>query len=578
MRIHQLDIRNFRSIRELTWRPRPGFNCLIGQGDVGKTTVVDAISVALAHRWNIAFCDADFYGGVPTTSIEIEVTLTDLGADAMAVDAFGSSLRGVDGGGSILDEPIDGTTAAITVRLTVDSDLEPRWELVRGSHHEPERISALRRQHFLVHRLDEGAHEHLSWSRTSALSRGTASTSELPGILANAQREARSAIFRDPDDSLQEAAKDVAARASRSAAAIIDQPRPGLDPALLLRSGSLVLHDGELPISSRGLGSRRLTSLAIQQWATADAGVVLADEIESGLEPHRIRHLLSTLRGLDDGGAPQVICTSHSPIVIEELSVTELAVVRPADEGATRVRAIEPAHADADAHQGLARSSSSAFLGSMVIVAEGATEVGVLRTLASHFDKEEGAIPAALRGVAIVDGKGSNALGRAEAFLTLGYPTALVLDGDVLEAGDLSGFTNAGGSVVQVSKGRCLEDEVAAWLPSDSLQAMVNLAAQRSSSEDPEQSIRDSISSRLPGTPKLEGFEVMAWIEQVGDEHLRVALGAAAAKKEWFKNTTGGEHLGDIILASSGAISDTALGIWMTEIKKLTHPEPASLP
>jgi putative ATP-dependent endonuclease of the OLD family len=48
-RIRQIDIKNFRSIKAFTWLPSPGINCLIGPGDSGKSSILDAIDSALAH-------------------------------------------------------------------------------------------------------------------------------------------------------------------------------------------------------------------------------------------------------------------------------------------------------------------------------------------------------------------------------------------------------------------------------------------------------------------------------------------------------------------------------------------------
>lgn len=49
VRVCKVEIRNFRSIRLLTWQPSPGLNCLIGPGDSGKTTILDAIDLCLGR-------------------------------------------------------------------------------------------------------------------------------------------------------------------------------------------------------------------------------------------------------------------------------------------------------------------------------------------------------------------------------------------------------------------------------------------------------------------------------------------------------------------------------------------------
>ncbi|UQD72126.1 AAA family ATPase [Bradyrhizobium japonicum] len=60
-RIRNIDIRNFRCIKELIWHPSPGVNCLIGPGDMGKSSVLDAIDLCLGARCIVHFGDDDFF-------------------------------------------------------------------------------------------------------------------------------------------------------------------------------------------------------------------------------------------------------------------------------------------------------------------------------------------------------------------------------------------------------------------------------------------------------------------------------------------------------------------------------------
>lgn len=62
MQILQLSIKNFRGIKEFkqTFGEKQ-IICFVGKGDSGKSTILEAISLALAPVWNIAFNDDDFY-------------------------------------------------------------------------------------------------------------------------------------------------------------------------------------------------------------------------------------------------------------------------------------------------------------------------------------------------------------------------------------------------------------------------------------------------------------------------------------------------------------------------------------
>ena len=61
MKIRRIEISNFRSIQYLDWIPSGGINCLIGPGDSGKSTILDAIDLCLGARRSVRLTDADFY-------------------------------------------------------------------------------------------------------------------------------------------------------------------------------------------------------------------------------------------------------------------------------------------------------------------------------------------------------------------------------------------------------------------------------------------------------------------------------------------------------------------------------------
>ncbi len=63
-KIIRLDIKNYRGIEDLSLKFEREKNliCLIGRGDSGKTTILDAISSVLSPSWNLNFYDTDFYG------------------------------------------------------------------------------------------------------------------------------------------------------------------------------------------------------------------------------------------------------------------------------------------------------------------------------------------------------------------------------------------------------------------------------------------------------------------------------------------------------------------------------------
>lgn len=94
MHIAALWVNNFRGIRELTWLPNQGINCLIGAGDSGKTTILDAIDLLLAERHHVSFDDLDFYDADPAKCIRIIGVLADLPREYLREDRYGMLLAG----------------------------------------------------------------------------------------------------------------------------------------------------------------------------------------------------------------------------------------------------------------------------------------------------------------------------------------------------------------------------------------------------------------------------------------------------------------------------------------------------
>lgn len=74
-RVRRLEIRTFRSIQVLDWAPSNGVNCLIGPGDSGKSSILDAIYLCLGEGKSAPFGDTDFFRVKVSRTIETAVTL-----------------------------------------------------------------------------------------------------------------------------------------------------------------------------------------------------------------------------------------------------------------------------------------------------------------------------------------------------------------------------------------------------------------------------------------------------------------------------------------------------------------------
>lgn len=308
-RIRLVEIENFRGIKTLKWQPKNGINCLIGPGDSCKTTILDAIDLCMSARRNLQFTDADFHGLDVESPVSITCTIGALEDRLKSIDAYGLYVRGFDPAtGEVEDEPAKGRETVLTLNLTITSDLEPAWSLVSSraaAQGQSRNLSWADRQRISPTRIGAGADQNLVWRRGSILNKLSDEKADASAALVKAAREARTA-FGD------KAGKELVAALSavKEAAADLGIPVEGDVRAMLdahsvsFSGGTISLHsEGGVPLRALGVGSTRLLIAGLQRKAAKEASVLLADELEHGLEPHRILRLLHSL-GSKEAGEP----------------------------------------------------------------------------------------------------------------------------------------------------------------------------------------------------------------------------------------------------------------------------------
>jgi putative ATP-dependent endonuclease of OLD family len=557
VQVRHLKVNNFRGIESLDWALDARFVVLIGPGDVGKSTLLDALALVLSASWRPTITDADFCDCDFGKTIVIEATVTGVPAALLREDRFGHYLCGVAPDGSLHAEPEANDVAGLTIRLTVASTLEPEWDVIRESGGEGVRISAGDRARLGMFRLGDSASAQLRWSRDSALSR-LGEFGDVGAMLLGAHRTARETVFDNPSPSLAAGAHTAAEAVRKLGGADLEFPRPGLEPAGSGRASNLVLHDGEIPVTSLGSGSQRIAGVAFQLEAVESQSIVLIDEVELGLEPHRLLHLVAQLKERARRSEGQVVLTTHSPVVVSGVDATDLHIVRRSD--AKRNVAVRPVPAALGglgdgASQAAARSGPAAMLAQRIVVCEGATEVGVCRALFRHWDRSA-SIPAALMGAVACDGGGNSAPSRAECLVRLGYAAALFIDSDLgrkdaaIHAAAVTQAAGHGAEVFRWPVGRALEHQVALSMPKEQMRQLVAVAAEFQGSEE---SVRDAVAAQLEVKANvLMGLDPVEWMKQANVDRtvVREAIGRAAVSRKWFKMDAKGERLGELIVAA----------------------------
>jgi putative ATP-dependent endonuclease of OLD family len=402
--IYRLSIERFRGIKALSWYPAKGVNVILGGGDVGKTTILDAVGLLLSPVNPTTLSDTDYHARNVENGFVIEAILSlppvsgmnNLVKPSWPWDWNGKEavVPAAEGIGETKSEPV------YRVRVCGTADLELAYEIVQPDDTTDIFPVALRRSIGLV-RLsgDDRNDRDLRLVQGSALDRLLSDR----GLRSRfASDLAKHGVKDKLTDDAKKTLNDLdAAFKKESLPAGLDlaiNGSQGLSVAAMI--GLTADRDGvQLPLTSWGAGTRRIASLAIAEQNQGEAPIALVDEVERGLEPYRQRSLMDKLQA----GKSQVFVTTHSPFSIAAASQASVWYVD--HEG--KVGGLEPEKTAR--HR---RTDPETFLARLTVVAEGATECGFVTALL------EKALGSSLEqhGVHVSDGGGhESTLGLLEA-------------------------------------------------------------------------------------------------------------------------------------------------------------------
>jgi hypothetical protein len=530
--IRRIEIVHFRCIEKLEWHPTPGINCLIGPGDAGKSSILDAIDLCLGARRTIQLSDADFNALDVSQPVQIRITIGDLSDALKSMETYGAYVRSFDAASKTIDdEPEAGKETVLTIELRIGSDLDPVWSLVSDrarAQGQSRNLTWGDRVRLSPTRIGALADQNLAWRRGSVLNRLTDEKADTAAALASAARDARSAFGDLADKQLGETLKIVAETARELGIPVGDKLKAMLDAhSVSFSGGTIALHgDDGVPLRALGVGSTRLLVAGLQRQAAKESSVLLVDELEHGLEPHRIIRLLGAIGAKEKPAPIQAFVTTHSPVALRELSGDQLWVARKRP-GFHHLQLV----GTEDAIQGTIRVQPDAFLARSVLICEGASEVGLLRGLDLHRTAA-GQVSLNAHGVALVDAGGVTKIYvRANALASLGYRVAVLRDDDVKpDAGEEGVFEVAGGDLFKWQDGQALEQALFAGVSDNGVHLLLERAVEIHGEE--------LIAAHIDTT----SFGIMSLADCRGPmtDLIRTTLADAAKykKNSWFKTVS----------------------------------------
>ena len=458
-----LSISRYRGIHNLDWRPHPDFNIIIGGGDAGKTTVLDAISLLFSPSNSVVVSESDYW--LNDTENEFSVEAVVYIPDSMEIanqskfnwpwewNGENASVCPIDQ----LDDDIDLEFPVYKFRVRGTSDLELLWEIIQPDESTNHLSVGIRREIGVVKLSAEDSND-----KDLRLVYGSA-LDTLVGDNGLRARIAQKVSDIDVHGQLSEGGQrglkglDDALKEE----ALPNDLKLGLTTSKGISIGSLIglLADRRgvsLPLSSWGAGTRRMSTLEVSYCSQNSSSLVVIDEIERGLEPYRQRKLLAKLQS----DLAQTFITTHSPFVINALATGGLWYLGfDGILGELERKKVSPQ---------LSRDPE-AFLAKSVVIAEGDTEAGFLGYFLERAFKSD---PLDF-GVRITSAGGNDyALDLLEAMAEAGLTFSGLADYEGRNRGRWDSLKSQLGDHLLQWKEGCLEENVIAQYPQENLKSL----------------------------------------------------------------------------------------------------------
>ena len=549
MFITNLEIEHFRGIQKgnIPFPLDSRVICMIGAGDSTKSTILKAIEWVFWPSWNLIACDNDFYGCDTSTPIIIRGTFKEIPPKLISEDKYGLYLRKphVLLNPDINDEPEDEGDFCLTIQLTIDSTLEPKWDVV-CNRKEARPISHSDRKLLSVSNVGNNCAKDMVWGKYSVLQK----YADAKGVLHDAHTAALREIASHADlRALDDVGETLISVGQQYGVDFEAQIRNKMFIQNGSFSSSVGLFDGDTPLNQKGTGSQRLLSMGLNIQASDGNTLLVIDEVESGLEPYRLCSLINEFRTTHTD-AGQVIMTTHSPIAVAECTIGELLVVQ-SKAGETKVFQLKRNDTNADAvMQAQIRRNAGAFLCKRLIVCEGKTEIGFVRAMDTFLTKSK-SYRMAYKGVGTADGGGDTIFTCANTLRSCGYEVCLLLDADLpKDEAKKSALRQSGTAVFDWDKPNALEEQIFSDIPSDIATKLISIVVNERGLE----SVKSCLT--VGGIP----FETVDGEIRFPDldRTTKKQIGTIAKQTSWYKRIDLGELLCNVVFDSWESIEENA--------------------
>lgn len=543
--IRLLTIKRFRGIEELTWRPASGVNVILGGGDVGKTTILEAIALLLNPTNATGLSDSDYWQRNHEHGFEISATMSLPLATGIAEQRKAAWPWEWDGENPKLpamaaDEPPP-TDPVYCVRVVGTPDFELVYEIGQPDDTFDHFSVAVRRKIGVVRLTGDDRNDRdLRLVQGSALER-LLNDKTLRAKLGQkvAESDVEEALKPEAEQALDDLDEAFTKRNLPNGLGLGLVGGPGFSLSALVGL-TAEKNEVQLPLSSWGAGTRRLAALEVANAHLVAHPIMVVDEIERGLESYRQRVLVEELVS----NPSQAFVTTHSAAAVNAANAAELWYM-DANSAIGHLPSLLAPQRERD---------PETFLARLAVIAEGKTEVGFVTELLTR------ALGSDIRhqGIWVSDG-GSNSetLTVLKALTKSGLAFGGFADDEGTDDAAWKAVKDQLGDLLLRWKTGCLESNVIAHVPDDKLEEFIQDAEGHSGERLRTMADRSGLQDISPEAlrEKAPDFRQLIIGAATGASHPDPEASKEDKKawkkhgQRWFKSRAGGKELAEKMFA-----------------------------
>lgn len=395
MKIARLSIKNFRSLRDVDFRPS-GFNVLVGRNNHGKSNIFDALEWFYSGKGDITeICFAGAEEGAEV-SVEVEFTLAQSGIAQITNADNQQKLKNLLGES---DSMRVRRSSADAKNRYIYNAKDEKWQK-QPTGADSAFNNCIPRFEFVL--TDKSLKEVSAFKTSTPI--GQMLSSVVSEALEKDQRyidfkEKFEELFESPESSVRKLLQETSERVRVHLALQFPdckslEFRVEIPPfEEFLKSYTTTVDDGvATSADAKGDGMQRALMLAIikahadarRDDALGKAFLFFIDEAELHLHPSAQRQLKNALTSLADG-VDQVFITTHSSVFLSDTHQHQAEFVVEKEDGATTVTGMTRRDRARTVYELLGGSPTDLLLPANFLIVEGPSEVKFLELVCSRF-------------------------------------------------------------------------------------------------------------------------------------------------------------------------------------------------